>query len=128
MKKQKLTPEQKEANKLARREAKKEAAELARITSEKNQKEVESITISIEWKRSRMWGHNPQCNAEIRHKDGSFSTAYATCSGCGYDKESTVIADIFNGFLKYKLWQLHKERFANSRPTKVKNPLPYGIH
>lgn len=102
-----LTPEQKEANKLARQKARKETIEIARIDAEKNQKEVDSITINIEWKKSRMWGHNPKCEASVRFKDGSFehSPVY-TCSGCGYDKESTVIADVFNEYLKYKLHKI----------------------
>ncbi len=119
----KLSPEQKTANKLARQQAKTAAKNVARIESEKNQKPVQSITISIEWKKSRMWGSNPQCNATVIHKDGSYSTGYATCSGCGYDKESTVIADIFNNFLKYKL-------YGEFKPTDrdMDTGLPYGIY
>ena len=100
----KLTAEQKEANKKARHEAKKAAETAAKIESEKNQRPVKSITIKIEWKKSRMWGNNPFCEAEVHFQDGTFerSPVY-TCSGCGYDKESTVIADVFNNYLKYKL-------------------------
>lgn len=123
-KRTRLTPEQKEANKKARQEAKKAANELARIERQKNQKPVKRITISIEWKKSRMWGSNPHAEATIQHKDGSFSYGSAKCSGCGYDKESTVIADIFNNFLRYKLYQELKpvEGFKND------NGLPYGIN
>ena len=45
----------------------------------------------------------------MEYRDGS--TAWAdgfTCSGCGYDKESTVIAEIFNRFLHYKLYERRK--------------------
>ena len=104
-KSRKLTPEQKEANKLARREARKAEKEAARIEAEKNQKEVAEITINIEWVKSRMWGYNPRCEATVKHKDGTYSYGTATASGCGYDKESTVIAEIFNNFLKYKLYR-----------------------
>lgn len=114
--KTKLTPEQKEANKQARRKAKEEAKEIKRIENEKNQKEVSKISISIEWKKSRMWGYNPTAEAVIFHKDNTRSYITAKCSGCGYDKESTVIADIFNASLKYKLHQ----------PLKTEKP--YGIY
>jgi len=122
-KRTRLTNEQKEANKKARQEARKEAKELARVEAEKNQKPVKSITISIEWKKSRMWGSNPFAEATIRHKDGSISYGTAKASGCGYDKESTVIADIFNNFLKYKLYGefVPVERARD-------NGLPYGIY
>lgn len=119
----KLTPEQKEANKIDRQNARKEAKELARIEGEKNQKEVAEITINIEWVKSRMWGHNPKCEATVKHKDGTYSRGFATCSGCGYDKESTVIADIFNNFLKYKLYRELKPTGRDREDGK-----PYGIY
>lgn len=118
-----LTPEQKEANKSARQEARKQAKEAARIEAEKNQKEVAEITISIEWKKNRTWGHNPLAEAQVKFKDGSYATGSATCSGCGYDKESTVIADIFNNFLKYKLY-----RDINPTDRSREDGLPYGIY
>lgn len=123
----KLTAEQKEANKLARQQAKKEAKELARIEAEKNQKEVKEITINIEWKKSRTWGSCPSCEAVVRFKDGSIehSPVYRA-SGCGYDKESTVIADVFNAYLKYKLYrpaQQIKDRYADIRES----GFPYGV-
>jgi hypothetical protein len=120
----KLTNEQKEANKLARAEAKKIAKETARIEAEKNQKPVKEISFSIEWKKSRMWGMNPHLNATCWHQDGTTSEIYATASGCGYDKESQVIADVFNQLLKYKLYKIEqgiKDGFYTEE-------LPYGIY
>ena len=112
----KLTNEQKEANKLARQEARKIAKQLAKIEAEKNQNPIKEIKFSIEWKKSRTWGHNPHLEAQAIHKDGAVSYFNCTASGCGYDKESTVIADAFNEFLKYKLYQLE-----------TAEALPYGI-
>lgn len=126
----KLTAEQKQANKVARQEAKTKAKELARIESERNQKPVKTITISIEWKKSRMWGYNPTCEAKIEFKDGSFERSETfTASGCGYDKESTVIASVFNAYLKYKLWNLGitvPDKGGNGSLSN--NNTPYGIH
>lgn len=115
----KLTPKEKleraekrKADKLAKEKTLKEELE-------KNQKPVKSITITIEWKKSRVWGSNPHATADVSFQDGThrFEEGY-TCSGCGYDKESTVIADIFNNFLKYKLYK---------KPIKDSSA-PYGVY
>lgn len=112
-----LTIEQKEANKLARKQASAEAKIQRRILAEKNQNPVKKITLSIEWAKSSMWGSNPKLEAKVWFKDGTFEHSQTfTCSGCGYDKESTVIADVFNAYLKYKLY------------NELPNELPYGIY
>lgn len=122
----KLTTEQKEANKAARKAAREAAKESARIETEKSQRPVKSLKLTIEWKRSRMWGNNPRLEAEVWYMDGSFSRfGPYTCSGCGYDKESTVIAAAFNAHLRYKLWQLDPAE-ANHGSGSTGN-LPYGI-
>jgi hypothetical protein len=114
----KLTPEQKAANKLARQEERQELKRIARIEAGKNQKPVNKLTITIEWKKSRMWGHNPHMQAKCEHKDGTITYYNSTASGCGYDKESQVIADAFNELLKYKLYKLEAEPLEN---------IPYGM-
>ena len=127
MKKLPLTTEQKEANKLARKEAKAIANKLAKIEKEKNQKEVKEIRISIEWKKSQMWGSNPNCQADIYYKDGSFERSpMYKASGCGYDKQSTVIANVFNDYLKYKLYRplVPQKHWLNGQETTI----PYGIY
>jgi len=125
----KLTAEQKEANKIARQEARKAAKRAAEIQAQRDQKPVKEITISIEWKKSRTWGSNPMLSAVVRHTDGTISRHEATCSGSGYDKESTVIAEVFNEFLRYRLWQL-RDAGAIERDVldRVENTLPYGIY
>lgn len=96
------------------------------IKAHKDQKPVKELIIKIEWKRSRTWGNNPHAEAEVFFHDGSFQrgTGY-TCSGCGYDKESTVIADIFNQFLRYKLYQRRK---LKSRINGEGKSHPYGVY
>ena len=114
----KLSAEEKaarvEARKVARAEAKKvkdEEKKLARIESYKNQPRIGSLKISIEWAKSKTWGSNPQLTAQAYDRDGKYvGTTTATCSGCGYDKESTVIADAFNHFLRYKLYIVDMSR------------------
>lgn len=132
----KLTQEEKDARREARKEARKAKKEAARIEAERNQKPVESITISIEWKKSRTWGSNPHAEAAVRFQDGTFERRNGyTASGCGYDKESTVIADIFNDFLKYKLWNIEKlienKRRMYNLPVELNTDdkvIPYGIY
>lgn len=83
-----------------------------------NMRPVQSITIQIEWKKSRVWGRNPHAVASVAFHDGTFEMSKTyKASGCGYDKASTVVADIFNEYLKYKLLEpgLPAER-------------PYGVH
>ena len=103
-------------------EEKKKMKELKSIIAEMKQTPIESIKITIEWKKNNTWGHNPIAEGLIKFKDGAFIYERATASGCGYDKESTVIADIFNRVLKYRLWELHDEI------ERDKSKVPYGIH
>ena len=63
-----------------------------------------------------MWGYNPHATARVYFKGGGYEYREGyTATGCGYDKESTVIAQIFNDFLKYKLYKKYIEE------------KPYGI-
>ena len=109
----KLTEEQKTANKVARQEQKAIAKKFAQIEADKNQKPVNCITFSIEWSKA---GH-PTCTAKVHYTDGTAQEITARAGGWGYCKESTVIADIFNASLKYKIYQLKEV-------VKV----PYGIN
>ena len=113
----KLSIEQKQANKTARQDARKTAKELARVNAEKNQNPIREIKFSIEWKKSKIWGNNPHLEATAYHKDGTMTYFSSTASGCGYDKESQVISDAFNQFLKYKIYQID-----------ATNKEPYGIY
>ena len=90
----------------AKRQASKHAEVCARIDSGRNQKPVESITIAIEWFRSRTYGLAPRATAWVSYKDGSTELREGyKAPGWGYDKwESTLIAGVFNDFLKYKLY------------------------
>lgn len=133
----KLTNEEKKAKIEQRKQDEIKAKELTRIEQEKNQPKVKELTITIEWKKSRTWGNNPHAEAKAIFHDpnagnyGFKCVGNYTCSGCGYDKESTVIADIFNDFLKYKLWELNISLTKKNNGGEVfdihKNNIPYGI-
>ena len=100
--------------------------ELAEIEAHKAQKPVKSIVLNIEWKRSRTWGNNPTLTAEVHFQDGTYERSREyKASGCGYDKESTVIAECFNDYLLYKLYQTHKwqDSINGQKATH-----PYGVY
>ena len=121
--KTKLTAEQKKTNLEARREARRVAKRAAMIAAEKAQKPVASLVVSIEWKKSRTWGNLPVASGRIEYADGSWGgTDDARTSGCGYDKESTVIANIFNQCLLGQLWACVLPENKTD-----KNSVPYGI-
>ena len=56
--------------------------------------------ISVEWKKSRMWGYNPHATIDACTVDADGVTECTTttgrASGCGYDKQSAAIAEAFN--------------------------------
>lgn len=117
------TVERKESPRKINNRIKREHAE---IESQRNQKPVKELTITIEWKKSRMWGNNPNASVAVSFHDGTFERRDGyKCSGCGYDKESTVIAQIFNDFLKYKLYQPRK---LESRINQETVNHPYGVY
>jgi len=132
----KMTSEEKQQRLEDRRAARKLEAEQSRIQAEKSQRPVKFLTITIEWKKSRMWGNNPHAEAQVEYwpiagQDHFDRRGGFTCGGCGYNKESTVIAEIFNHYMKYKLWSLNINREKNNNGGNIfeihKNKIPYGI-
>ena len=79
--------------------------------------DVKELHIDIEWKKSYMWGSNPHAYYRCYFADGSYKEGHFTCKGCGYDKASTVVADVFNACLSGMLW----------RKRNSKKQTPYGI-
>jgi hypothetical protein len=62
-----------------------------------NAKEVKYISLSIDWKKSKMWGHNPQATAKVTYIDNTIEIFYSDrITGAGYDKESTAFANAIN--------------------------------
>ena len=93
----------------------------------KAQPRLESLTITIEWRKSRMWGYNPYATGEARTTDGRRLIGTAKASGCGYCKRSTVIADLFNQFLTHKLYEADVlDRLSVKKPYGITFPNDYG--
>lgn len=78
--------------------------EIERINTVFNSQDVDSIKISVEWKKSAMWGNNPSAEIRVYYKDGSSDNfCSGSIGGCGYDKECTAVANCLNqcnGLLK----------------------------
>lgn len=94
---------------------------LAKLNEQNEHKfgmcDVKRIDLDITWKKSRYWGYCPHCEYDVWMQDGTYHHGTASASGCGYDKHSTVIADVFNKFCKGMAY-----RKRNSRKS-----APYGI-
>jgi hypothetical protein len=90
--------------------------------SYREQTPIRSLTISITWIRSRTWGSNPGAECKVITTEGHhLNSPIFRASGCGYDKESTVIAEAFNYYLRYRLHlPLNLSSFRN-------NEKPYGL-
>ncbi len=69
---------------------------LAEYESVLNAPKIEQISIAVEWAKSRTWGANPTATTRIYLENGQSEEYTYKCSGCGYDKESTVIAGALN--------------------------------
>lgn len=73
------------------------AKKLTHLQEVEKSEDFESIRVSVEWKKSRMWGNNPTAEIRVIFKDGTCNWYKSgSIGGCGYDKESTAIAEAIN--------------------------------
>lgn len=101
--------------KKAREEAKATAKRLEKVAEAEAAKLPESVNISVEFVRSRVWGWNP--HATIR---GEQCRTEGSASGCGYDKESAAISYAMNEHPEIlKIIYNHAEQGQ---------PFPYAVH
>jgi hypothetical protein len=69
--------------------------QLSRLNDIQNAKTLRSVTINITWNKSKMWGNNPTAEA-IVYSEYSENFQSGSIGGCGYDKESTAVANVLN--------------------------------
>ena len=50
-----------------------------------------SVSVVVEWHKSRTWGMNPRARVAAER-----NATYGSASGCGYDKQSAAIASAMN--------------------------------
>lgn len=125
--KEKLTKkEQKEIlkNEIIKDYEKRLIKNLKRIDTIKNANQnVETITINVDWVKNPTWGHNP--HATIYTNNGE--TTEGKASGCGYDKESTAIAEALNKNNDIlKLLYIAKNKKMTLKNTNNHDLLGYG--
>lgn len=84
---------------------------------------INTINISINWVKSKAWGHNP--HATITTDAGQLTEGRA--SGCGYDKESAAIAEALNKNADIlKLLYIAKDKKMTLKNTNNHDILGYG--
>ena len=64
---------------------------LKKMEIAENAEELTYIRINVDWVRNRTWGSNPK--VELWTNCGCYT---GSASGCGYDKESSAIAEALN--------------------------------
>ena len=76
-----------------------------------NAPDFDGAKITIEWKKSSMWGNNPTAEACIY---GIEVVSSGSIGGCGYDKGSTAVAKSLNQSLSFrKLLCEYKNKLEN---------------
>lgn len=91
--------------------------------------DLESITVSVEWKKSRMWGSNPTADARVCDKEYGHNYSSGSIGGCGYDKCSTAVANAINqsnSFLK-AMYQLKEQNVSKKNHELFGYGSGYGI-
>ena len=95
--------------------------EVKKINTVANAGDLLEVKISIEWKRSQMWGSNPiaECWYAYNDKEGNRNSNYVksgSIGGCGYDKQSTAISECLNQINEVlkPLYHLKNEQLATS--------------
>lgn len=119
----KLTDEQK----AERRRIKAIRDSIATVDARRKQKPVRQMDISIEWKKGT-YGWSPTAQARVWFQDGSFEVSKSyRAGGYGYDKESTVVAEIFTDYLAYKLFD-ESSWVTDGSVLYHGERKPYGMH
>lgn len=88
-----------------------------------NLETIKELIINVEWKKSSMWGMNPTAEAYV---PGIGRISSGSIGGCGYDKQSTAVANVLNQVPQFlKLMYLEKNK-ANNQNLKNHLVFAYG--
>jgi hypothetical protein len=100
---------------LEKRKEKSIKEKLSKIeAAEKSENFRGPLIVTIEWKKSRMWGSNPKAYT-------NFGFISESIGGCGYDKESTALAEALNSHLPL-MKMLYASKNNNLRKWQKQNP------
>lgn len=80
------------AKRMAKQLEKETAEKIAHLQAVAAAPDISYIRVSVEWKRSSVWGYNPACEVFT----DAWEETSGKASGCGYDKESAAVASAFN--------------------------------
>lgn len=103
------------------------AERLEKLESVANASELESVSVSVEWKRSQTWGYNPTATVTI-YAGGKTERFIGTASGCGYDKRTAAIGSALNQSLSVlKMLYAKKEKaLAEFTPEQIAQTRKHG--
>ena len=65
---------------------------LDRIERASKAEVVESIHVSVDWRRNHTWGSNPSAEVWVDTKSDVAHAESGSIGGCGYDKESAAVS------------------------------------
>ncbi len=83
--------------------------------------ELIELTIDVDWKKSSMWGSNPTAEAYV---DGVGRVSSGSIGGCGFDKNSTAVANVINQVPQFR--KLMFELKDKPKNNKKKNHEIFG--
>lgn len=98
-------------DRLEKRTQKRILEQTQRLVFSDNLQPIENITITVDWKKSQMWGMNPNAETFVY---GLGHLKSGSIGGCGYDKLSTAVANVLNQIpqflqLMYELKNKHSK-------------------
>ena len=86
-----------------------------------NLPQIESLTIEVLWKNNSTWGANPTAEAYV---NGIGFVSSGLVTGCGYDKQSTAVANVLNQVPQFK--KIMFELKDKTKNAKLKNHEVFG--
>ena len=92
---------------------------------------LKNIEITVEWKKSSVWGYNPHAKIDYYIFNGShneYKSFTGSASGCGYDKRSASTAEAFNkcDILIAMLYNKENERLKKAPEKARRDYIGYG--
>lgn len=89
---------------------------------------INKIVIAIEWKKSRIWGHNPYCEVKVFYNNNQIETLNGSAFGYGYDKRSAATAEALNKceLLKALLYKAENKRLKDKNGSTRRQFIGYG--
>lgn len=89
---------------------------LAKLDRVASSPDLTDVSISVEWRKSSVWGYNPFATVTIHTADG-WKQYTGTASGCGYDKLTAAVGSALNQSLSVlKMLYTTKEDGLNNPP------------